>query len=194
MWPWIAIATCVVGWAWTCVCFRNVSRNLKDVLRSSAASDAADRYRLAEEAAGFGVWEIQAGADSALLSAGAALLCGFPAAETRVEVAKLIQMVHPEDQDSLGLKQPRGVENLAGREIEFRVRFGDGSYRWRRSRIRGEGGDGTPVRLVGTLLDITQEKEMLEQLTESAERLRIAEQAADFGLSVWDPVSGLLSL
>ncbi len=90
MWPWIAIATCVVGWAWMCLCFRNVSRNLKEALRHSAATDTADRYRLAEEAAGFGVWEIEAGGKSAFLSAGAALLCGFPVAESRVEVAELV--------------------------------------------------------------------------------------------------------
>ncbi len=70
----------------------------------------------------------------------------------------------------------------------------DGSYCWRRSRIRLEGRGDQPARLVGTLLDITKEQEMLKQLTESAERLRIAEQAAGFCLSVWDPVSGILSL
>ncbi len=86
------------------------------------------------------------------------------------------------------------MEHLAGREIEFRVRLKDGSYCWRRSRIRLEGGGEKPARLVGTLQDITQEKEMLKQLTESAERLSIAEQAAGFGLSVWDPVSGTLLL
>ncbi len=119
MWPWIAIATCVVGWAWTCVCFRNVSRSLKETLRHSEARDAADRYRLAEEAAGFGVWEIEAGGSSALLSAGAALMSGFSSAELLVEVAELVNLVHPEDRASLGLAQ--GMEHLAGREIEFRV-------------------------------------------------------------------------
>jgi PAS domain S-box-containing protein len=45
---------------------------------------------------------------------------------------------------------------------EYRLRTEDGGYRWvlGRGKIMGRDADGTPLRVVGTLLDITDKKEM----------------------------------
>lgn len=60
----------------------------------------------------------------------------------------------------------------------------DGSLRWCRSQGRVEFVGEKPVRMIGAIIDITKERTMLEQLRQSAERMRVAEEAAGFG--VWD--------
>jgi len=57
--------------------------------------DHRDRYGLAEEAAGFGLWELEIAEGSALMSAGAALLWGLPPVESRVKLSRLTQIIHP---------------------------------------------------------------------------------------------------
>ena len=60
----------------------------------------------------------------------------------------------------------------------------DGELRWIRSQARVETLDGTPMRITGAIIDITRERVLLDQLRESAERMRLAEEAAGFG--VWE--------
>jgi PAS domain S-box-containing protein len=54
------------------------------------------------------------------------------------------------------------------------------------------GGARAPVRMVGTLQDVTERKAAEEALRESAERLRLATDAADIGTWDFDPVAGAL--
>jgi PAS domain S-box-containing protein len=202
MWLWLAIAICVVGGAWAYLRLRALRlRALRAGGESScgrerqgAPTQTYNRYGLAEEAAGFGVWEVEIGDDTALLSAGAALLYGFPPVEARVLVTQLTSLIHPEDRAATLLANQGAIEDRSGYEVEFRVRTSDGSYRWRQSRARLKCVGDRPKRMVGAVIDITKEKEMLERLTEGAERLKLAEQAAGFGISEWDPASQLLTL
>jgi signal transduction histidine kinase/DNA-binding response OmpR family regulator len=202
MWPWIAIATCVVGWAWTCVRFRNVSRSLREASRHSAASDAkekemlkqltesAERLRIAEQAAGFGlsVWDPITGMLS--LTAGAAVTGGFGPQAVHLTLAEAYETVHPDDQAIPRIARERAMTEGGPYEAEYRRVFPDGSIRWYRNRGMVEPGSDPTKPVVGAVLDITEEKEILVKLRANAERIRLAEKAATFGIWEMDLKTG----
>ena len=70
--------------------------------------------------------------------------------------------------------------------LEFRVVRPDGSVRWHKAsaqRVPNDGpGDPAAHRFVGTVLDITREREMLDRLRHSVEHMRVAEDIGRFGL------------
>jgi two-component system sensor histidine kinase/response regulator len=78
--------------------------------------------------------------------------------------------------------------------VEFRVVLPDGGFRWCRSKARVERTAGKVTRLIGALIDITREKAMLEQLRESADRMKLAEGAAAFGIWEVDLHAGTMTL
>ena len=172
---------------------------LEEIERGSERANAeayASRLRLAEEVAGFGIWEADLASGVVLLSPGAARLNGFPAVETWLPVGALSALIHPDDQAMVAESNHRANEEGRDYEIEFRSRFSDGCYRWRRSRGRVERAhaDGKPVRVIGAMIDIHREREQLQQLNQAAERLRLAEEAAGFGVWEYDIKHRLMTL
>jgi PAS domain S-box-containing protein len=149
-------------------------------------------FELAEEAAGFGVWERDLASDTTLLSAGAAALSGYPPAATQKSVAELVLLIHPDDLTAGAIT--RAIEERSSFQSDFRVRQADGSYRWRRNRGRVESVNGRPVRMVGAISDIHDEKLMLERLAEAAARMSLAEDVAGFGVWELDAPGGMMTL
>src|SRR5262249_7330728 len=76
--------------------------------------------------------------------------------------------------------------------IEFRRVFADGAVRWYRTRGQVEAAENAPPRLIGAVMDITGEKQVLEKLNRSAERMRLAEMAASFGIWEMDLATGIV--
>ena len=140
--------------------------------------------RLAEQAAHFGIWELDIATNIITLSAGAASMSGLPPEFCRIDVSVVEALIHPDDRAGVLVKQTQGTQHRETYQTEFRVIQPDGVVRWRRSQGRVEFEDETPVRVAGAIIDITKEKAMLEKLRESADRIKLAEQAAQFG--IWE--------
>jgi PAS domain S-box-containing protein len=140
--------------------------------------------QLAEQAAHFGIWELDLATNIITLSAGAATMSGLPPEFCRVEVSVMEAIIHPDDRAGVRAKQVQSIHQREIYQTEFRVIEPDGVVRWRRSQGRVEFDDETPVRIAGAIIDITEEKALLEKLRESADRIRLAEQAAQFG--IWE--------
>ncbi|MDB5892153.1 MAG: multi-sensor hybrid histidine kinase [Polaromonas sp.] len=82
------------------------------------------------------------------------------------------QVHHPDHADRVARKFAYHVRNGLEWEDTFPLRSRDGSYRWFLSRmnvIRGEG--GKVARIFGTGTDITEQREMAEQLRRQADAL-----------------------
>jgi PAS domain S-box-containing protein len=152
----------------------------KAMLENLQAS--AERLELAENAAGFGIWEMDTSSDRVFLSAGAALLSGLPSVATWVTHGELQERIHPDDRLRSTELTTKAIENRDSFQTEFRVRLEDGSYRWRRTLGRVKGVQGQPTRIIGAIIEINDEKVMLEKLRESAERMALAEKVAGFGI------------
>ncbi len=142
----------------------------------------AERLELAEEVAGFGVWEFDVATGAINMTAGAAALSGFGRQACVVTGPQLDQQVHPEDRPAVLEVVKRAIVHGEPYRIENRIVTEDGSVRWIRSQARVEVVDGRSTRITGAIIDITHEKLLLEQLRQNAERMALAEQAAGFGI------------
>src|SRR5436309_1419240 len=70
-------------------------------------------------------------------------------------------------------------------DLELRLRHRDGSYRWFRGRGRAtRDAEGRPVRMVGSLTDIEDQKRMAAELLQAKTRLEVALESLDAGLVV----------
>jgi PAS domain S-box-containing protein len=103
-------------------------------------------------------------------------------------LAEYKSWIHPEDRNKIGAAIARAHHptGSGSYDVEHRIIAGDGTTRWIRVRsqtfFEGTGASRRPVRTVGALVDITEQK-MVEQererLLERAQELRSAAEAAN---------------
>jgi PAS domain S-box-containing protein len=98
----------------------------------------------------------------------------------------MVSRLHPGDRERVkkAVADARNVELTGGRyDVEYRiVGAGDVPVRWARALGRVIFDEsGTPVRFIGTLMDITDQILIRERLQASEERLRLAIESADLG-------------
>jgi PAS domain S-box-containing protein len=116
------------------------------------------RWGLAEQSAGFGVWDLNVPLQQVQYSAQWKAVLGYDAVDTPDSTATWRARVHPDDLPSMLAIQ---LDHLQGRtaayQTEFRLRCADGSYRWvlSRGRVVERDAAGQAVRAVGTLIDLT---------------------------------------
>ena len=119
------------------------------------------------------------------LSAGAARLSGLPPDAARVRPEQLHERVHPDDvRHAPDGEYEEAVAGSDTYQMEFRVRMAGRAVRMAahlRARCSAQG--DRIVRVVGAFLDIHQERRLLDQLRENADRMALAEDVAGFG--VW---------
>ena len=156
--------------------------------------ESAERLKFAEEAAGFGIWEIDAADHSITLSEGAAAMYGFSGGAQRRRVEEVTALIHPEDWAPIVAEAREGIAATGDFRIEYRVKKADGTLRWCRVEGRAKGPGNPPARVIGAILDITAEKAMLEKLQESAVRLELAEEIAGFGVWEVNHVDGTVTI
>ena len=121
-----------------------------------------NRLYLALESAHIGTWEIHIPSKERVLSARAAAMLGQRQDELDPHMQSWFQWIHPHDrvkvEQAMQAHRERSAEMMA---IEYRIQHRQGHYIWVRShsRVVEEDAQGRPARLVGTLIDITDEKE-----------------------------------
>ena len=137
-------------------------------IRRAAASEKAlreseQRYALAMEGANEGHWDWDIPTDRLFLSPKMKML-GGQSPESEIESRaewRAKTHIHPDDEARF---EERLREHFEGRtprfECEYRVRHADGSWRWLLARGRClRDSTGRPVRLVGSAMDVTSQKQ-----------------------------------
>jgi PAS domain S-box-containing protein len=87
--------------------------------------------------------------------------------------------IHPEDFESVIHALSTALDGGSAFQAEYRTLLQDGAVRW--LATRGEisnDAEGTPVRIIGTLADITERKHLEASLRQKTESLNIAQTAA----------------
>ncbi len=143
---------------------------------------AEERFRLAQEAADIGTWEMDVTTGLGTWSDNYWGIYGLARDACIPGYEAWIELVHPEDREAVELQIKAALEGVALYRSEFRIVWPDGSIRWlvgKASVFRD--GDGKPVRMIGVDYDVTDRKETeqaLRQLHDELEK-RVADRTSE---------------
>ncbi len=131
-----------------------------------------ERLRLAFEASRMGMWEWDFEQNRVVLSSVAYELLGVTPETFSFEAWSRLEYIHPDDRDTVREHGKSGLHDGAFElTCEHRTCAPPGQERWLRSISRVFRDEtGTPVRLIGTLVDITVTKTYEAGLVEAKER------------------------
>lgn len=140
-----------------------------------ALRESEARLRLATEATGMGVFDVDYLKDKISWSEAAKAMFGLPL-DVEVTALTVLAAVHPEDREEVvrATEQSWNPEGEGVFRVEHRVVWPDGSVHWIAARGRAifadEPAGRRAVRHVGIMLDITQRKTTEEDLADAARR------------------------
>jgi PAS domain S-box-containing protein len=148
-----------------------------------------DRLRIALESARLGTWDWNLVKDKLVWNDRCKAMFGL-SPQASITMDTFFQALHPEDRDRLQ-QYVQGCMNPANGghyDVEYRtIGIEDGIERW----ILAKGQvyfstTGTPTRFIGTVLNITEEKQAEIDLRESRERLQMALDGSGSGFWDWN--------
>jgi PAS domain S-box-containing protein len=201
---------CVHPRSWTAQetrLFHEIGRRLADAVTGLTAfrdlQEGSERLRLAVKASDVGLWDWDISAGTVLFSPEYKRQLGYEEHELTSDLEEWRRRVHPDDIGPIleGLGAFFESDQTA-RESEFRMRHKNGSWRWifSRGEVR-RAADGTPVRMLGCHLDITdrkradQERQAHVWFLESMDRVNRAIQGAiDLDQLMEDVLDATLSI
>ncbi len=141
-----------------------------------------ERYRLVEEAVNDGIWDWNIETGDNYKSPQWKRLIGLPADAAPPPLEAVHGLIHPDDRAAAKEALRAHLEGGEPYAVEFRIRHADGHYIWVQSRgMAQRNADGKPVRMVGTLSDITERMQAEASLKESRDSLARAERLALLG-------------
>ncbi len=157
-------------------------------LAEVAAAEAAASLELAVNASNIGLWDWDLRTNKVRYSRVWKSQLGYAEHEIADEYFEWERRVHPDDLGPAKSRIERCLTAPYGLyEIEFRMRHKDGSWRW--MYTRGEvtrDAVGTPVRMLGCHVDVTESKRLSEEARASAAFLRATIDALAFSTAVVD--------
>jgi diguanylate cyclase (GGDEF)-like protein/PAS domain S-box-containing protein len=143
---------------------------LERSIRYAISHQKAERHALATRAANDGIWDWDLEADRIYFSPRWHAILGLAARARERRPSAWFDLVAPEDLPRL---QGAIAAHLAGRtvhlECEHRVRHADGGWRWVTARgLVSRNVDGEPVRMAGSLSDMTDQRAIQLRLEHEA--------------------------
>ena len=139
--------------------------------RRKAQQELSRRERELEEAqriAQIGSWEADLAGKNALWSNEQFRLLGMEPQSQDLTFEDYLAMLHPEDRENLRSTAQKATQEGGEFTFEHRIIRKDGKTRWMHGRAETiKDAAGRPVRLRGTNQDITQQKEIEQQLRQS---------------------------
>ena len=151
----------------------------------SPARRSAEFLEFAQSAGGFGVFELNLVTG---IIRGTSLffeLIGLECRDMSLSREEWLASIHPQDLEAVVHALSDAVATGSGYETEYRTLSASGEVRWLAGR--GQvllGGEGYDSRAIGTITDITDRKELEDQLHYATESLNIAQTAA--GIATFD--------
>ncbi|MCC2657165.1 MAG: barA 4 [Panacagrimonas sp.] len=158
---------------------QNVDRRRRAEDRAAQMSERLaeyeERWRLATEGSGLGVWDWNIGSDEMFFSRHWNTMLGKPNLATAGRRDDWESPIHPDDRSR---RDADLAAHLAGHSAyylsEHRMQGRGGRYKWvlDRGRVTTRARDGRPLRMVGTLTDIDERKRLAAAAAEHAARYK----------------------
>jgi diguanylate cyclase (GGDEF)-like protein/PAS domain S-box-containing protein len=150
-----------------------------------ALRESEERLELVVRASQGGLWDWDIEANTTFFSPRFKTILGYPGDADFGAIFQFKERLHPEDRERVLSFWYRGIANpRMAFDCEFRLRCADGVYRWVHARgIVTCDDSGRAVRSVGSIIDISDRKEVEERLRASERHFRyLVENANDL---VW---------
>jgi PAS domain S-box-containing protein len=151
--------------------------------------ESEERLRLAIQSTGLGTWDFNPVTGELNWSEECRKIYAFPVG-AQLDFQVFSDHIFPADKEFVQREIAKSqTPDSEGRyDITYRIlRFDDKSIRW----IRAKGQvffdvHSQPDRFIGTVIDITEQKNLEEELRSSEQRVRLAIEAASMGTFDWD--------
>ncbi len=152
-------------------------KEVQDALRVSE-----ERLRLALKGANQGIWDWNPETKAIVWDERCKEIFGL-SPDFSIDCHSNLEAIHPEDRERVYAAFQAAFRSHSEFNEEYRVLLPDGSIRWVFDRGRPfDDENGRTSRMTGTVLDITDRKELEEKLRESLERLVLAQEAGQVGV------------
>jgi len=138
-----------------------------------ALQQSEERWHFALEGAGDGVWDWNPQTNEIYYSSRWKAMLGYGDEEMENAIDTWENLIHPDDKESAFDELSK---HLAGQTESYanihRLRCKDGSYKWilDRGKVMDRDGDGNPTRFIGTHTDISDRKQVEEELSLAKEK------------------------
>ncbi len=155
-----------------------------------AAREGETRLRMTLEATNTGIWTWEFGTDCVNWSPGYAIQ-GLAQEDFTGSGASFLQLIHPHDRERVQRTLQTAVANQSLCQCAFRVLRPSGQVVSVETLGRASyGGAGDPLRMIGTVTDVSARNRVEDELKRSEERLARAQRAARIGTWDWNVRTG----
>ena len=140
--------------------------------------ESLQRYELAVRGTDDGIWDWNLATDEVYYSPRWLAIVGYDENELPQHASTRTDLVHPADRERLQLAVDLHLAHRTPLDIDVRLRHKDGHYVWVNSRGQAAWDEsGKPLRMAGSIRDITTRKAAEERLLESEARYRALAEA-----------------